>query len=350
MAETQKRLYFANDYGQGCHPRVLERLAETNLTPQPGYGGDDYCAAARGRLRDLCRCPEAEVFFLSGGTQTNRVVISALLRPWEGVLAAETGHVAVHEAGAIESAGHKVLSLPAHQGKLDAAETEAYLRSFYADGNHDHMVFPGMVYISWPTELGTLYTRAELTALRALCDRWGIPLYLDGARLGCGLASRDCDLSLPEIAALCDVFYLGGTKQGALLGEALIFPRSRVPDHFVTLVKQQGALLAKGRAIGVQFEALLEDGLYFELGQNAVDRAEELKAVLRREGWRFYLESPTNQQFLIVPDELLEPLGERVAFSFWENYDETHSVIRLCTSWATTREDVEELGRVLKEI
>ena len=340
-------LHFVNDYSEGCHPRVLERLAETNLDPEPGYGADALCARAAERIRALCETPDAAVYFLAGGTQTNQIVISAYLRPWEGVLAAETGHVAAHEAGAIEATGHKVLTLPSHGGKLDPAEVAAYLDRFYADENHEHMVFPGMIYISYPTELGTLYTKAELTALRALCDRRDMALFVDGARLGCGLMSRESDLTLPELASLCDVFYIGGTKNGALLGEALVFPHGAAPQHFLTMVKQRGGLLAKGRVLGAQFDALLADGLYFDLARNAIERAEELKQVFREKGYRFYLESPTNQQFLILENERMAALAERVAFSFWERYDDAHTVVRFCTSWATTPEQVEALRALL---
>ena len=335
-------LSFVNDYSELCHPRVLARLAEDNFEPQPGYGTDEICARATARIREACKAPEAEVVYLSGGTQTNRIVCAALLRPWEGVLAAETGHVAVHEGGAIESSGHKVLTLPAHEGKLDLADAAAFLEAFHADPNREHTVWPGL--------LGTLDTKAELTALRALCDRYQMPLYLDGARLASGLASPACDLTLPELAALCDVFYLGGTKCGAMLGEALVFPRGGLPAHLVTMVKQQGGLLAKGRLLGAQFDALLKDDLYFELGKNAVTRAMELKQVFRDKGYRFFLDSPTNQQFIILENRLMEALSEQVKFSFWERYDAEHSVVRFCTSWATTPEQIEALRAVLTSV
>lgn len=341
-------LSFVNDYSEGCHPRILARLAETNLLPQSGYGEDAYCQRAKERIRALCETPAAEVCFLSGGTQTNRIALSALLRPWEGVLAAETGHIVVHEAGAIEAGGHKVLTLPAHAGKLDPAELAQALETFHADANRAHMVQPGLLYLSFPTELGTLYTKAELQALRAICDRYHIPMYLDGARLGCGLVSPDCDLTLPELAALCDAFYLGGTKQGAMLGEALVFPQG-APPHFVTLVKQHGGLLAKGRLLGLQFDALLEDGLYFDLARNALERAGELRAVFREKGYRFYLESPTNQQFLLLDRETQAKLDGKVAFSFWERYDAGRDVVRFCTSWATTPEQIEALRALLPD-
>lgn len=338
---------FASDYIAGAHPQILKRLAETNLEPQPGYGEDVWCAGAREKIRMACGCPEAEVEFLTGGTQTNQTVISTLLREHEGVLAAKTGHVSTHEAGAIEYSGHKVLELPQREGKLAAADVERYILTFYADENHEHMVFPGMVYISHPTEFGTLYSKAELEALSQVCRAHQIPLYLDGARLGYGLMSRETDVTLPDIAALCDVFYIGGTKVGALCGEAVVFTRHNRPPHFTNAVKKRGALLAKGRLLGVQFDALFTDGLYFTLSRYAIDMAEELKALLHEKGVAFYLESPTNQQFVILDDGRAEALKRQVAFSFWEKYGPDKTVVRLATSWSTTVEDLEFLRSVL---
>ena len=338
---------FESDYIAGAHPKVLQRLVETNLEQLPGYGSDRYCESAKEKIRAACGCPEAGIQFIVGGTQTNMIVISSLLRPYEGVVAAGTGHVAVHEAGAIECSGHKVLELPAHEGKLSSADLEDYLRTFYADANHEHMVFPGMVYISHPTELGTLYTRAELEALSGLCKAYKLPLYLDGARLGYGVMSRQTDVTMADIARLCDVFYIGGTKVGALCGEAVVFPKNDAPAHFMTMVKQKGALLAKGRLLGVQFDALFTDDLYFELGAHAIGMAERLKTLIRGKGYRFQLESPTNQQFVILENSRMEALREKVAFSFWEKYDDTHTVVRFCTGWATTEEDMAALEAAL---
>jgi len=340
-------LSFENDYNVGAHPKLLQRLAETNLEPQTGYGLDGFCAAAKEKIRLACQCPEAEIFFLTGGTQTNQVVIDAVLQRYEGVVAAQTAHIALHEAGAIEFSGHKVLELPSHDGKLCASELKAMLERFYGDDSHEHMVCPGMVYISFPTELGTLYGKAELAELNAVCRDYDLPLFIDGARLGYGLMSRACDLTLPEIAELCDVFYIGGTKVGALCGEAVVFPRGKMPKHFLTRAKQHGALLAKGRVLGVQFDALFTDGLYFEIAKNAIDRAEEMKAIFRERGCRVWKETPTNQQFLIVADNDLPRISSQVAYSFWEKYDETHTVIRLVTSWATTPEQVAQLRNIL---
>ena len=340
-------LSFENDYAEGAHPLVLDALLRSNLEQLPGYGSDGYCARASEKIRAACGKPQAEVFFLSGGTQTNRIVISALLHPWEAVISAETGHIQSHEAGAIEASGHKVYTLPAREGKLSAASVRSFLAGFYADANHAHMAFPGMLYLSWPTEYGTLYSADELRELYGLCREYEIPLYLDGARLGYGLASRSADLTLPELAENCDVFYIGGTKVGALLGEALVFTNRRTPAQFLTTIKQNGALLAKGRVLGVQFDALFTDGLYCKIAQNAIDRAEELKALFREKDYRFYLESPTNQQFLILEDAQVERLKERVAFSFWEKPDAGHTVVRFATSWATTPEQVGELRSIL---
>ena len=265
-------LYFENDYCEGAHPAILQKLTETNFEKVSGYGTDPYCASAREKIRAACACPEADVQFISGGTQSNAIVIASMLQRWQGVVAAATGHVAGHEAGAIEYTGHKVITLPQHNGKLDAAELRALVSTFYADDNHDHMVFPGMVYISHPTEYGTLYTKAELQALHDVCQTYHMPLFVDGARLGYGLAAEGTDVTLPDLAQLADVFYIGGTKVGALCGEAVVFPHG-APAHFMTMVKQQGALLAKGRLLGLQFDVLFTDDLYQTISRNAIDTA-----------------------------------------------------------------------------
>ena len=340
-------LSFECDYNTGAHPKLLEALASTNLEPQPGYGEDEYCARAAQKIREACEAPEAAVRFLVGGTQTNQVVIASLLRSYEGVLSAVTGHVNGHEAGAIEYSGHKVLTLPQHLGKIDAGELRAWLETYFADEACEHMVRPGMVYVSHPTEYGTLYSRAELEAVAAVCRDYRLPLFLDGARLSYGLMSREAELSLPEIAALCDVFYIGGTKCGALCGEAVVFPKGNAPEHFTSLIKQHGALLAKGRLLGVQFDALFTDGLYFALGRNAIDKAERLKGLFRCKGYAFFLDSPTNQQFVVVPDETVRRLQDKVRFSVWEKPDDRHTVLRFCTSWATTDGDLDRLAALL---
>lgn len=339
---------FESDYIAGAHPLILKRLMETNMEPLSGYGMDSYCESARQKIRAACACPEAEVEFLVGGTQTNAAVISSMLRDYEGVVAARTGHVSVHEAGAVEYAGHKVLEIPQKEGKIVPSDLRDYLADFYADENHEHMVFPGMVYISHPTEYGTLYTRPELEEIAGICRSYEIPLFLDGARLGYGLMSRRADLGLPDIADLCDVFYIGGTKVGALCGEAVVFTKQNRPTHFMNSVKKRGALLAKGRLLGIQFDTLFTDNLYFEISRHAIDMAEELKEILHRKKIPFYLESPTNQQFVILENERIRELKKKVMFSFWEKYDEKHTVVRFATSWSTTGEDLEALDEALQ--
>lgn len=346
MTENEK-VYFDSDYIAGAHPKVLARLAETNLEPLAGYGSDPYCNSAAEKIRSACACPEAEVCFLTGGTQTNQIVISTMLAEYEGVVAAGTGHVSVHEAGAIEYTGHKVLELPSQDGKIEAGELHDFLENFYADGNHEHMVYPGMVYISYPTEYGTLYSKRELAEISRICGQYKIPLFIDGARLGYGLASKEADLTLPELTALCDVFYIGGTKVGALCGEAVVFTKNNMPKHFTTQVKQHGALLAKGRLLGVQFDVLFTDGLYLEISRHAIGMAELLKRIFREKGYEFFLESPTNQQFVILENQKMKELSQHVGFSFWEKYDESHTVVRFATGWSTRAEDLEILQEYL---
>lgn len=343
-------LSFESDYVEGAHEQILKRLIETNFEQLSGYGNDPYCESAKKKIRDACGCPDADIYFLTGGTQTNLTVIDGLLASYEGVIAAESGHVNVHEAGAIEYTGHKVLTIPQHQGKIHADELETYLRTFWEDENHEHMVYPGMVYISHPTEYGTLYSRAELENLSAICEAHQIPLYMDGARLGYGLMSLHTDVTLSDVARCCHAFYIGGTKVGALCGEAVVFPRRSAPKHFLTTVKQHGALLAKGRLLGIQFDTLFTDDLYFKISRHAVDMAEFLKKGLLECGCTFYLESPTNQQFVLFADEHLERLKKHVTLSFWEKPDEDHTIVRLATSWATKEADILQLIKVLKEL
>lgn len=338
---------FESDYTIGAHEKILNRMKEMNLEQQKGYGTDVICESAKEKIRKACECPEAQIFFLVGGTQTNSIVIATMLERYEGVVAAHTGHVSVHEAGAIEYTGHKVLEIPGHDGKMKAEELKEYLEAFWKDGNHEHMVFPGMVYISHPTEYGTLYTLEELKNISEVCKKYEIPLYMDGARLGYGLMSQDTDVTLPDIAKYCDAFYIGGTKVGALFGEAVVFTKNNMPKHFLTMVKQQGGLLAKGWLLGLQFDTLFTDNLYYEISKNAIDRAEQLKEIFKKKGYEFYLESPTNQQFFILEDEKVKDLQEKVGFSFWEKYDESHTVVRFATSWATTEEDLRMLDEIL---
>ena len=338
---------FESDYTTGAHPEILRKLTETNMEMMSGYGSDRYCISAREKIRAACGSQEADVQFLTGGTQTNALVISMMLKDYEGVIAAQTGHINVHEAGAIENTGHKVMTLPQHNGRIDPKELETYVRDYYQDETYEHMVFPGMVYISHPTEYGTLYRRAELEKLSEICSRYNMKLYMDGARLGYGLASLQTDVTLQDITRLCDVFYIGGTKVGALCGEAVVFTRNNTPDHFLNLIKRRGALLAKGRLLGVQFDTLFTDDLYFKISRHAVDKAEELKQIFRDKGYEFFLESPTNQQFVIIGNNKMEKLKEKVAFGFWEKYDGEHTVVRFATSWSTTDQDMEYLRSVL---
>ncbi len=338
---------FESDYNTGAHPQILNRLAETNLEPLSGYGTDMYCESARKKIRIACDCPEAEVEFLVGGTQTNSVIISTMLKDYEGVIAASTGHVSGHEAGAIEFTGHKVLEVSHKDGKIEPQTLKKYISDFYENESHEHMVFPGMVYVSHPTEYGTLYTKKELEQIAAICHSYSIPLFLDGARLGYGLMSRQSDMSLKDIAKLCHVFYIGGTKVGALCGEAVVFTKHNKPKHFMTSVKRRGGLLAKGRLLGVQFDTLFTNDLYFEIGRYAINMAEELKKVFMSKNIKFFIDSPTNQQFVILENERMEKLKKEIMFSHWEKYDDTHSVARFVTSWSTTNEDIELLRNLL---
>ena len=339
-------LSFDSDYMEGAHAEILRRLADTNMEQTAGYGLDPYSEAAREKIRKACRAPHAEIHFLSGGTQTNRIVISALLRPYEGVIAADTGHISVHEAGAIEAGGHKVLALPHTDGKLTAEAIERALRAFHEDANHDHMVRPGMVYLSHPTEYGTLYTMDELEIISAVCRTNRIPLFLDGARLAYALGCDANEVTLPHLAHLTDVFYIGGTKCGALLGEAVVFPHPAPVPHFFTLVKQSGALLAKGRVLGIQFDTLFTDGLYARGGAHAVRMADRIRAALVEKGYRLAVDSPTNQIFLALRPEQLAHLSAHVSMGFWEKRGDV-TVMRIATSWATQEEAVERLIELL---
>lgn len=339
-------IHFDTDYMRGACPEIMNRLAGTNMEQTPGYGTDHYTRRAKNLIRIACATPEAEVFFLVGGTQTNATVIDGVLARHEGVIAAETGHINVHESGAVEATGHKVLTLPSHDGKLDAAEVDAYITTFYTDDTYEHMVAPGMVYISYPTEWGTLYTRKELTELSGVCRRHGVPLFIDGARLGYGLAGAP-DLTLPDIASLCDVFYIGGTKVGALFGEAVVVTKPGLIKHIVPLVKQHGALLAKGRLLGLQFETLFTDRLYERLGRHGVEAAMRLRDGFEARGFRPLIPSPTNQQFFRLPNEVVDRLATGATFELWGPRGEKESTVRFVTDWATSREDVERLLELL---
>lgn len=334
---------FNCDYNEGAHPRILEALVRTNMEQTAGYGEDEYCAKAAQTVKALCKKENAAVHFLVGGTQTNLTVIASILRPHQAVLCVKEGHVNAHETGAVEACGHKVMTVEGKDGKLTADQIRRQHELHWSDSSHEHITQPKLVYISNPTELGTIYTKEELKAIRKACDDCNMYLFLDGARLGYGLAAEDNDLTLETLAENCDVFYIGGTKAGALFGEAVVICNPALQEDFRYIIKQKGGMLAKGRLLGIQFLELLKDGLYFEISEHAVKMAMILKEGLKELGYTFFIESTTNQQFVIVLDEKLERLKENYAYTYQQRFDETSSVIRLCTSWATKEEDVRRL-------
>ncbi|MFU0769048.1 threonine aldolase family protein [Staphylococcus pasteuri] len=336
-------LSFENDYLEGAHEKVLNRLVETNRVQAAGYGFDHFTEQAIQQIKNRINCPKATVRFLVGGTQTNQVVINSVLESYEGVISADTGHVAVHEGGAIEYSGHKVLAIPSSEGKITAKSVEDYLDTFNSDFKRDHMVFPGMVYISHPTEYGTLYTKSELESLSEVCQKHNLPLFMDGARLGYGLMSDQSDLTIEDVAEYCDIFYIGGTKIGALCGEAIVFTKQNEPKQFTTRIKHHGALLAKGRLTGIQFLELFTDDLYFKISRHAIEMANKMKAGFLEKGYQLYFDSPTNQQFFILNNDKIVELEQKVKFAVWEKYDDQHRVVRFATSWATTEENVDQL-------
>lgn len=335
-------LNFESDYIEGAHPKILNKLLETNMEQLSGYGNDRYTKSAIEKIKTLINDRNAEIVFLCGGTQTNLIVIGNILKPFEGVISADTGHINVHEAGAIESTGHKILTLNNHDGKINPKELKNYLSDFYNDSNHGHSVYPGMVFISHPTELGTLYTKNELINIYSICKEYNIPLYLDGARLGYGLMSDDTDVTIEDITKYTDVYYIGGTKVGALMGEALIFTSKKL-DSLITRVKRQGGLLAKGRLLGIQFDTLFTENLYFKVSRHAIEMANLLKNSLLEKGFNFYIDSPTNQQFIVMSNQKYEKLNEHAKTCYWCRYDDNNVVIRLVTSWATKEKDIAEL-------
>jgi len=343
-------ILFNCDYLEGAHPRIMQRLMETNMEQHCGYGEDAICEKARKTIKGLCNAPKADVHFLVGGTQTNLTLLSAALKPWQGVISADTGHIAVHETGSVEACGHKVIELPNINGKLDAGQVSEYCRLHFSDEAHEHMVMPGAVYISNPTEVGTLYSREELIAMRGVCDRWNLVLFLDGARLGYGLASPENTLDLPFLAETCDAFYIGGTKQGLLFGEALVISNDSLKKDFRYIIKQKGGMFAKGRLMGVQFEEMMKDGLYMELSEHAIRLAMKLKAAITEMGYPFLFDSPTNQQFPILPDSLLDELKKKYSYSYQKRMDSEHSAVRFCTSWATKEEYLDSLIDDLKAL
>ena len=343
-------ILFYSDYLEGCHPDILKRFGETNLVQTPGYSEDEYCEAARQTIKNACSAPDADVHFLVGGTQTNATVISSILKPYQGALCASSGHINVHETGAIEHSGHKVLAIPSEDGKVSAAQVEDALKVHYSESSPEHMVQPGMLYISFPTELGTIYTRKELEAIRKVCNDWEIPLYIDGARLGYGLESSGCDLLLKDIASLADVFYIGGTKQGALFGEAVVIRKESLKADFRYNIKQNGGMLAKGRLLGIQFSVLFSEGLYFRLSRNADRLADRIRDAFREKGCRFLVENRTNQIFPVISREYADRLSDNFGFEFWENVDDDHIAVRFCTSWATTDSNVDALIEAVRSL
>ena len=340
-------LSFENDYSCTATPEIIERIEQIAQNQYPGYGNDSICESAKTKIREACSCPDAQIFFLVGGTQTNQTIIDSITPQYAGVVAANTGHVNVHEAGAIEFTGHKVLTLPHHDGKIDADELDEYCATFYADGNYTHMVFPGCVYISQATEYGTLYTLDELEAIRKICTKYDMPLFIDGARLGYALTATGSDMTLADLATIADVFYIGGTKVGALFGEAVVFTKHNTPKHFLTLIKQHGALLAKGFVLGAQFDALFTDNLYFKIARNANEAADRIREALRAKGYTLTFEAPTNQIFVTMDQPTIDRLEREVKLGFTEKADDTHTVMRICTSWATTHEEVDQLIELL---
>lgn len=336
-------LSFENDYSCTATPEIIERIEQIAQNQYPGYGNDSICESAKTKIREACSCPDAQIFFLVGGTQTNQTIIDSITPQYAGVVAANTGHVNVHEAGAIEFTGHKVLTLPHHDGKIDADELDEYCATFYADGNYTHMVFPGCVYISQATEYGTLYTLDELEAIRKICTKYDMPLFIDGARLGYALTATGNDVTLEDIARIADVFYIGGTKVGAMFGEAVVFTKHNTPRHFLTTIKQHGALLAKGFLLGAQFDALFTDDLYFRIARNANECADRIRKALQEKGYTLTFDAPTNQIFVTLDEPTRTRLEQHVLLGFTEKADDAHTVMRICTSWATTPEQTDQL-------
>lgn len=334
---------FECDYGEGAHERILKRMIETNLQQTAGYGLDPHCDRARELIKSECKTNDVDVHFIVGGTQTNTIVLAALLKPYQGVICANTGHIACHETGAIEATGHKVLTVPSDDGKIKPQQILDLYNAHYNDSSREHTVQPGAVYISHPTENGTTYRKAELEAISKVCKKCNLPLFLDGARLGYGIAENGSDITLKELAQYCDVFYIGGTKVGALFGEALVISNDNLKVDFRYHIKQRGAMLAKGRLLGIQFETLFEDGLYYQISKHAIELAMKIKNAFANKGFNFLYESGTNQQFPILPNDVMKKLEENYSFTIWAAIDENHTAVRFCTSWATKEENVEQL-------
>ena len=343
-------IYFQCDYTEGAHPLIMEKLMQTNLEQSPGYGYDVYCDSAKAKIRKACGIENVDVHFISGGTQTNLIAIASMLRPYEAVISAVEGHIACHEVGAIEATGHKVIAITSEDGKISAEQVRFYCNDFETSPDRDFMVKPGMVYISYPTESGTLYTKQEIIDIRKVCDEYNIPLYIDGARLGYGLASAKCDITLPEIAELCDMFYIGGTKCGAYIGEALVIVNDKYKPCYRGLIKQRGAMLAKGRLMGIQFDTLFTDGLYFDICKNAVKQAMRIRKAFEDVGVPIWGSSFTNQQFPIMTKAQLDRFEGKFAYEYWGKYDEDRTIVRFCTCWATKDENVDALIETIKTL
>lgn len=340
---------FESDYNNGAHPEVITHLLVTNGKQSQSYGFDEWSESARNKIRAVCECPKADIFFLVGGTQANATVIDGMLASYEGVIAVQTAHINVHESGAVEASGHKVITLPSHSGKMSAEDLEAWLKAFHADPTLEHMVIPGMVYITFPTELGSVYKAAEIENILSVCRKYDLRLFIDGARLGYGLASKECDFDLAWLAKHCDAFYIGGTKVGALCGEAVVFPNGNAPRHFMNIVKRHGALLAKSRLAGVQFDALFTENLYLRIAKHAIEMAMKVRQLFADASIPLR-DSSTNQQFVELSNKQMKPLMEHVLFETWEPIDEEHTLCRFVTSWATTERDLEALKTALETL
>lgn len=349
IKKLQSMIQFQCDYNEGAHQQIIDKLACSNMEQTIGYGEDRYCEEARQLIKRACGRNDVDVHFLVGGTQANTTVISHALRPYQGVLAATTGHINVHETGAIESTGHKVLAIQTEDGKITATQIEEAIKAHKQEDGPEHMVQPGMVYISFPTEVGTIYSKAELQAISDVCQQNELPLFIDGARLGYGLCSSECDITLPELSVLADVFYIGGTKVGALFGEAVVIANKQIKKDFRYSIKRHGGMLAKGRLLGIQFATLFEDNLYFKIAQHAINEAMRIRKALQEKGIKMMIDSPTNQQFPILSNRQIEALGKDFLFSIWKYIDKDYTAIRICTSWATQSENVDKLIEAIKK-
>ena len=338
---------FECDYNNGACQEVIDNLVRYNASKPTPYGFDEFSERGKGRIREAIGMPDAQIFFLTGGTQANATTIDSMLYQYEGVISVGSGHINVHEAGAVEFTEHKIITIADTEGKMEAKVLDKYLDDYMHDGNKDHAVHPGLVYITFPTELGTIYTAKELDDLYQVCQQYEIPLYIDGARLGYGLMAEGNDITLPYLARHCDVFYIGGTKIGALCGEAVVFTNRKAHKHFFSIQKQHGAVIAKGALIGLQFDALFTNDLYFRLSEHAIKMAMQMKEIFRSKGYQFLVDSPTNQQFVIIDNAQVDKLSQKMLFTHFGQADKHHTICRFVTSWATTQDELNELKRLL---